>query len=963
MTSSHSFGSKANDGNNAVSNAFFKAEEEFKKTDEDWKTVPNRRNNRPNKSKDRSFVRHDERTGESSSGKQDVSSNSNKRHKNNYNKEPKKHQSDRREQPQRSRSSGNSQEKKEYDQPQVLSYGKLQQISLKDSTEIIRTLANSRCGLDELLAGFIKPDFMYLIMKILSKLTKSDWFENKEHILVKASTPEFFGKLSEFVFQLATEDQSSKRMAEMEQFFDHLLTYFQAVMSILPTVAAEHMVKPLRTTSMVLHGLGVTKNIVINTKLLDKIKELNSDIEERKREKEERERISREQKEQIYPKSFGSIRNIPLYPKPVDIASEQGVLVPNKVKGSYTSVEDYLDVQFRLLREDFVSPVRQGINEYRRGQLNKKSQTKRTSNLRIYPRVKFLKPKVIVDKVGYDICFDPEKRFKVKWEYSKRFIFGSLLLFTTDNFHTFFLATVVKRDIPVVEKDRVISVVLCDTNEVSKDLLTKEFVMAETEVYFEPYYNVLKALQQFDAQNFPFKKYFVYVQTQTDRPSYTQNGGDIYTISKGDDVCGRKTIRLFDPYTWPSNAELGFDTSQMEAFKAALTNDLVVIQGPPGTGKTFIGLKITAALLENSAMWNFNRKSPILVICFTNHALDQFLEGILLKDLTRNLVRIGGRSKSEILEPFNLKERRRTIVHDVRFYDQAALLKDLKKEMSIIFEDIKTLQDNLEALDKLDGIVSVSTLKLVMSEMHQQFFGTNDDLLKWLLQGVSVEIKNKSNRRILSSEDKTIKRKKHAPDNDFGIDEEDFENTTRLKEVLFDNVELDDLSNQESNPNCRLLFSVTLEEIQKKIEECDILIRELPGSENKREIIQRKIQEAQESKLLLGSIATYLQDKFRITTIPTIEDSMRLFELENLNSLSANDRWLLYCCWIEFLKAGFWSNISQLEERFRKGHRRYEEARQFEDLSLIQQTDVVGVTTTTAARLQAMLRELKPKIG
>lgn len=43
---------------------------------------------------------------------------------------------------------------------------------------------------------------------------------------------------------------------------------------------------------------------------------------------------------------------------------------------------------------------------------------------------------------------------------------------------------------------------------------------------------------------------------------------------------------------------------------------------PPG--KTYVGLKIVRALLDNKA---WGPKSPILVVCYTNHALDQFLEG------------------------------------------------------------------------------------------------------------------------------------------------------------------------------------------------------------------------------------------------------------------------------------------------------------------------------------------------
>ena len=50
-------------------------------------------------------------------------------------------------------------------------------------------------------------------------------------------------------------------------------------------------------------------------------------------------------------------------------------------------------------------------------------------------------------------------------------------------------------------------------------------------------------------------------------------------------------------------------------------------------------------------------RTPILVICLTNHALDQFLEGIhdFYGSNEDKIVRIGGRSKSEKLEDCNLK--------------------------------------------------------------------------------------------------------------------------------------------------------------------------------------------------------------------------------------------------------------------------------------------------------------------
>ena len=114
-------------------------------------------------------------------------------------------------------------------------------------------------------------------------------------------------------------------------------------------------------------------------------------------------------------------------------------------------------------------------------------------------------------------------------------------------------------------------------------------------------------------------------------------------------------VAIFDPNTRPGGDVLNLDPSQTAALYAVLTQKVSVIQGPPGTGKTYLGLRIVKALLQNNKFWAKDcgkRKSPILVICYTNHALDQFLEGIT--KFTDKIVRIGSRSKCAALEPFSL---------------------------------------------------------------------------------------------------------------------------------------------------------------------------------------------------------------------------------------------------------------------------------------------------------------------
>ncbi|KAL7484059.1 hypothetical protein ACHAW6_009716 [Cyclotella cf. meneghiniana] len=94
------------------------------------------------------------------------------------------------------------------------------------------------------------------------------------------------------------------------------------------------------------------------------------------------------------------------------------------------------------------------------------------------------------------------------------------------------------------------------------------------------------------------------------------------------------------------------DQSQVTALYQALSSHVTLIQGPPGTGKTFIGGLVAQMIQDNS-------DESILCVCYTNHALDQFLNH-MLKRGEKRLVRIGGRTKSQELKHYELKELART---------------------------------------------------------------------------------------------------------------------------------------------------------------------------------------------------------------------------------------------------------------------------------------------------------------
>ena len=123
----------------------------------------------------------------------------------------------------------------------------------------------------------------------------------------------------------------------------------------------------------------------------------------------------------------------------------------------------------------------------------------------------------------------------------------------------------------------------------------------------------------------------------------------------------------------------------------ALRSCLALIQGPPGTGKSYTGVAIIKALLKNR---DAAKLRPIICIYYTNHALDQLLE-YLVKDRVEQLIRLGSRSKSELLRDLNLhyisKEIRPTKVEGYEIYQ-------LYKKLDIALSNIKKLIPGLRDL-------------------------------------------------------------------------------------------------------------------------------------------------------------------------------------------------------------------------------------------------------------------------
>lgn len=165
--------------------------------------------------------------------------------------------------------------------------------------------------------------------------------------------------------------------------------------------------------------------------------------------------------------------------------------------------------------------------------------------------------------------------------------------------------------------------------------------------------NVLRCLQQMDSV--PLREYILRTprppvrgreaNPSTGPPDYLpkqiriHKHGEIFTLR---DVSAAKFVENAVSCT-------SLDPSQAMALHHALTSKVALIQGPPGTGKSFIGTALTNIILDSC------RSVKILCLCYTNHALDQFLESLLDSGIT-SIARIGSRSKSQRLKPYYIEQ-------------------------------------------------------------------------------------------------------------------------------------------------------------------------------------------------------------------------------------------------------------------------------------------------------------------
>ena len=338
-------------------------------------------------------------------------------------------------------------------------------------------------------------------------------------------------------------------------------------------------------------------------------------------------------------KHFRDIRIIPNTGRDAILADIRKYLPNDRHDKIYDDPDEYLDRQFRLMREDFMFQFRKGLEQYLDTTSNDQN-LKRNPYIRVYSGV-FVCALACKKHVLYSIEFNARKLKKINWDHTKRLVHGALVCLSPDNFRTMHFGTVDERSPAKLRKGIVYIKFECTANKVSK-LVGLQCTMIETNTLFEAYRPVLQALQ--GANSLPFQKYILNQCTSVSPPNYLTRKNHVHfdlsplaksdAVYKGENKLGIynnvhvdkamkleesntdehqntaiEKVDILDLKSWPEHDRLNVDKSQYQALQTALTKEFSIIQGPPGTGKTYVGYQIVKVLLQNKEAWSYRRKT------------------------------------------------------------------------------------------------------------------------------------------------------------------------------------------------------------------------------------------------------------------------------------------------------------------------------------------------------------------
>ncbi|KAI0071801.1 hypothetical protein K474DRAFT_1630013 [Panus rudis PR-1116 ss-1] len=412
------------------------------------------------------------------------------------------------------------------------------------------------------------------------------------------------------------------------------------------------------------------------------------------------------------------------------------------------SMDRHLDIQFRLLREELISTIRSSIavlvddiatiadsKTGRKGKAKEPSKLQaiiakqggvyKTSGFdsvffQVYTNIEFADVRTERQQVTVGLVVDApagaardsDRKKRVEyWEHSKRLQSGSLvaLVIVTRGSPTVYLGAITSfgKDIAESAKasdtrihvrvsffDSAVDFKALRREKLTFDKLTFAFLV-DNSVMYESIRPFLNQLQTIEPNDIPFTQYISHdgpldvVPVQP--PKYALAPGFSFNLQ-----CVARQGRRISPLnvnrpTTIADAKYSMkhasvlDPSQADAVIRTLTQEVSLIQGPPGTGKSYTAKEILRILFASGI-------KPIVLIAFTNHALDHMLTSVLDAKITEKVIRVGTRTSDERIAQYTLDKLEREANAsslDRSVGRQYRKMKQLEEEMTEVMNKIQ----------------------------------------------------------------------------------------------------------------------------------------------------------------------------------------------------------------------------------------------------------------------------------
>jgi len=457
-----------------------------------------------------------------------------------------------------------------------------------------------------------------------------------------------------------------------------------------------------------------------------------------------------------------------IYPNSQAINSDLDVdKLKNMFRTGWESIEQFKETISRIASEDFLISIKNGLKDLKAGTLDYR-------DLYLYENVMLSSKKLeIKSPIGITAILDfkvkwpkgYKPRSTVKWSYQDRLNYGSLLLLSkNDNCLTidaiaiskaradsrnpkeraFFEKTLSSGTLPVMIVKGVVEPM-------------KTYYMFEANKWWSAIEPFLKALQTLNETTFPISM----VGPLINHDFSVNNGTSIDQI----DIAPLFKLPMRGQMMMPisrdrplghlsdSNIDMTLyvDHQQLSPLWFSLKNKITLVNGGPGTGKTHFAREVVKCLYKN------NFPGPIIVIAYTNHSVDAFLEGIIEHVDKEFVLRHGGpiRTKNETIIARNVNPK--MLIYPSNYFSFRRQAIEGSVQILLLNQQLAlctSLIDQLEKIGPSNGILANIMIVDLMISVFKCVFDQPGSIIK-KIRAFSYK-KNSVLRSLVEKEDKSI---------------------------------------------------------------------------------------------------------------------------------------------------------------------------------------------------------------